>query len=60
MIISVLLMKNFASDFPGDLRLEALRYAVLLLPDENREALQTLLFFLKDISERSTANNVCS
>lgn len=53
-------MKNFASDFPGDLRLEALRYAVLLLPDENREALQTLLFFLKDISERSTANNVCS
>uniref|UniRef100_A0A1I7XBI8 Rho-GAP domain-containing protein n=1 Tax=Heterorhabditis bacteriophora TaxID=37862 RepID=A0A1I7XBI8_HETBA len=39
-------------------RLTALQYAILLLPDEHREALQTLLFFLNDIAKHSELNNV--
>ncbi|XP_058653361.1 rho GTPase-activating protein 7 isoform X3 [Onychostoma macrolepis] len=35
---------------PKEQRLQAVRAAVLLLPDENREALQTLLCFLSDVT----------
>ncbi|KAK6475635.1 rho GTPase-activating protein 7-like isoform X1 [Huso huso] len=35
--------------FPKDQQLSAVQAAVLLLPDENREALQTLLCFLRDV-----------
>lgn len=42
------------------MRLEALQHAVLLLPDEHREALQTLLYFLHDIANHSDTNNVCT
>ncbi|XP_044078746.1 rho GTPase-activating protein 7 isoform X2 [Siniperca chuatsi] len=35
--------------FPKDQQLVASQAAILLLPDENREALQTLLFFLRDV-----------
>ncbi|XP_061596578.1 rho GTPase-activating protein 7 isoform X2 [Cololabis saira] len=35
--------------FPKDQQLVAAQAAVLLLPDENREALRTLLFFLRDV-----------
>ncbi|XP_051869965.1 rho GTPase-activating protein 7 isoform X2 [Pristis pectinata] len=34
---------------PTDQQLPAVQSAILLLPDENREALQTLLFFLCDV-----------
>ncbi|XP_067852204.1 rho GTPase-activating protein 7 isoform X2 [Heptranchias perlo] len=34
---------------PTDQQLPAVQAAILLLPDENREALQTLLFFLCDV-----------
>ncbi|KAI1903561.1 hypothetical protein AGOR_G00028450 [Albula goreensis] len=35
--------------FPKDQQFAAVQAAILLLPDENREALQTLLFFLRDV-----------
>lgn len=38
--------------------MEALQHAVLLLPDEHREALQTLLYFLHDIAKHSATNSV--
>ena len=31
---------------------------VLLMPDENREALQTLLLFLHDVAQKSSVNQV--
>lgn len=55
------LSEVFASIFlhvPENERINALRYALLLLPDENREALQTLLFFLGDIAKFSEGNSV--
>ncbi|MFH4974554.1 hypothetical protein AB6A40_001263 [Gnathostoma spinigerum] len=55
--------ETFANIFlyvPRELRMEALQYAVLLLPDENREALQTLLFFLKDVSKHAATNSMTS
>ncbi|PIO53193.1 hypothetical protein TELCIR_25482, partial [Teladorsagia circumcincta] len=36
----------------------ALQYAILLLPDENREALQTLLLFLSDVSKHADSNSM--
>ncbi|XP_019713662.1 rho GTPase-activating protein 7 [Hippocampus comes] len=38
-----------SADFPKDQQLLAAQAAILLLPDENREALRTLLFFLRDV-----------
>ncbi|CAJ1063315.1 rho GTPase-activating protein 7 isoform X2 [Xyrichtys novacula] len=35
--------------FPKDQQLVAAQAAILLLPDQNREALRTLLFFLRDV-----------
>ncbi|KAM5146014.1 stAR-related lipid transfer protein 8 [Mantella aurantiaca] len=35
---------------PKEQRLRAVQAAILLMPDENREVLQTLLYFLSDIS----------
>uniref|UniRef100_A0A672QD03 StAR-related lipid transfer protein 13-like n=1 Tax=Sinocyclocheilus grahami TaxID=75366 RepID=A0A672QD03_SINGR len=35
---------------PAEQRLRAVQAAVILLPDENREVLQTLLYFLSDIA----------
>ncbi|XP_065567660.1 rho GTPase-activating protein 7-like isoform X3 [Artemia franciscana] len=43
---------------PHYLRLEATRYALLLLPDEHREALNLLLSFLIDISSMSSTNQM--
>lgn len=43
-------------------RLQAMQAAVILLPDENREVLQTLLYFLSDIASaqenQMTAENL--
>ena len=39
-------------------RTNLLRMAVLQLPDENREALQTLLFFLADVAKFHKINSV--
>ena len=46
------------SDLPSQYRLRALQALVLLLPDENREVLQTLLYFLSDIASRSAENQM--
>ncbi|XP_055716216.1 rho GTPase-activating protein 7 isoform X3 [Phlebotomus papatasi] len=48
---------------PPEVRLDAVQSAVLLLPDENREVLYTLIVFLNQVSECSmfnqmTANNL--
>ncbi|XP_066570826.1 stAR-related lipid transfer protein 8 isoform X3 [Amia ocellicauda] len=47
---------------PKDQRLQAAQAAVILLPDENREVLQTLLYFLSDIASaqdnQMTAGNL--
>ena len=45
-------------DVPPQYRLRALQSAVLLLPDENREVLQTLLLFLSDISDCKDMNQM--
>ncbi|XP_052401214.1 rho GTPase-activating protein 7 isoform X1 [Carassius gibelio] len=43
---------------PKEQRLQAVRAAVLLLPDENREALQTLLCFLSDVTASVSENQM--
>lgn len=45
-------------DMPKELRLQAVRAAVLLLPDENREALQTLLCLLSDVTASVAENQM--
>ncbi len=45
-------------DVPSQLRLQALQGVMLLMPDENREALQTLLVFLKQVADNSHVNQV--
>ena len=43
---------------PAAARLDALRCAVLLLPDEHREALQTFLAFLTDVAALASVNQM--
>ncbi|KAK6740351.1 hypothetical protein RB195_008673 [Necator americanus] len=60
-LMTARLSETFANIFihvPENERLLALQYAILLLPDENREALQTLMFFLSDVSKHSDANSM--
>lgn len=45
-------------DIPKELRLQAVRAAVLLLPDENREALRTLLCLLSDVTASVAENQM--
>ncbi|XP_023239294.1 rho GTPase-activating protein 7-like isoform X1 [Centruroides sculpturatus] len=43
---------------PEELRKEATQAAILLMPDENREVLQSLLSFLQDVSFHSEENQM--
>lgn len=43
---------------PKDQRLQAIKAAIMLLPDENREVLQTLLYFLSDVSAAVDENQM--
>ncbi|OQR74649.1 hypothetical protein BIW11_00928 [Tropilaelaps mercedesae] len=43
---------------PEEHRLEALQCAVLILPDENREVLETLLCFLDEVTQASQQNGM--
>ncbi|XP_038625170.1 rho GTPase-activating protein 7 isoform X1 [Tachyglossus aculeatus] len=43
---------------PKDQRLPAIQAAIMLLPDENREALQTLLYFLSDVTAAVKENQM--
>merc|ERR1719376_1600263 len=45
---------------PENLRLQTLQAALMLLPDENREALMTLLCFLSQVSSRHDDNQMTS
>ncbi|CAL2037025.1 unnamed protein product [Caenorhabditis brenneri] len=49
---------NICSVVPDVERITALQYAIALLPDENREALKSLLLFLKEVSRNSQVNNM--
>lgn len=46
------------ADMPKELRLQATRAAVLLLPDESREALRTLLCLLSDVTASVAENQM--
>lgn len=46
------------TDVPPQLRLQALQSVMLLIPDENREALLSLLTFLKEVSDHADTNQV--
>ncbi|CAH1777028.1 unnamed protein product [Owenia fusiformis] len=55
------LSETFISIFqlcPRELRLEALQAAYMLMPDENREVLQSLLLFLRDMADHSDKNQM--
>ncbi|XP_055384687.1 rho GTPase-activating protein 7 isoform X2 [Condylostylus longicornis] len=43
---------------PPDIRIEAIQAAVLLLPDENRDVLHSLLAFLNDVAKKSQTNQM--
>lgn len=43
---------------PPESRMEAMQAAILLMPDPNREALQTLLLFLNEVAANSETNQV--
>ncbi|KAK2509526.1 hypothetical protein MC885_021114, partial [Smutsia gigantea] len=43
---------------PKDQRLQAIKAAIMLLPDENREVLQTLLYFLSDVTAAVQENQM--
>lgn len=47
-----------SSDVPKEQRLQAVRAAILLMPDENREVLQTLLYFLRDVTSLVEENQM--
>lgn len=48
----------FSLDVPKEQRLQAVRAAILLMPDENREVLQTLLYFLRDVTSLVEENQM--
>ncbi|KAF8784362.1 rho GTPase-activating protein 7-like isoform X2 [Argiope bruennichi] len=55
------LSETFISIFqyvPEELRLEAIRAALMLMPDENREVLQSLLEFLHEVCQHSGINQM--
>ncbi|XP_031728474.1 stAR-related lipid transfer protein 13 isoform X2 [Anarrhichthys ocellatus] len=43
---------------PKEQRLQAVRAAILLMPDENREVLQALLYFLRDVTSLVEENQM--
>lgn len=47
-------------DIPVDLKHDLIRMTLLLLPDENRLVLQSLLLFLNDVAQHSQLNQVPS
>ncbi|KAG1671525.1 Myotubularin-related protein 13 [Nymphon striatum] len=55
------LSETFISIFqyiPTEIRFEATQAAIFLMPDENREVLQTLLNFLYDVSQKASENQM--
>lgn len=58
LIDQLCILSVVTAGMPKDLRLSAIQAAVMLMPDENREVLQSLLLFLSDIAEHSNENQV--
>ncbi|XP_071847958.1 rho GTPase-activating protein 7-like isoform X4 [Apostichopus japonicus] len=48
----------FTSQMPKELRIPCIQAAIMLMPDENREVLQSLLLFLTDIAANSQENQM--
>ncbi|XP_030836720.1 rho GTPase-activating protein 7 isoform X2 [Strongylocentrotus purpuratus] len=48
----------FTSSVPKELRVPVMQAAILLMPDENREVLQSLLLFLSDIASQADVNQM--
>ena len=48
----------FSTGIPEEVRLQALQAIMLLLPDENREALQCFLYFLKYVASQKHSHQV--
>ena len=46
------------ADVPKDQRLQAVQAAIMLMSDENREVLQTLLCFLSDVTSSVEENHM--
>lgn len=53
-----MLSVSFPLGIPSNSRMEAMQAAILLMPDPNREALQTLLLFLNEVAANSERNQV--
>ena len=53
-----MLLASFPAGIPSNSRMEAMQAAILLMPDPNREALQTLLLFLNEVAANSERNQV--
>jgi len=45
-------------DVPKELRLQAMQLAITLMPDENRDVLQTLLLFLNEVASHAYVNQM--
>ena len=45
-------------DLPEEEQLEAVQWTLVIMPDENREALMTLLTFLAAVADNSKLNQV--
>ncbi|GFN74682.1 rho GTPase-activating protein 7 [Plakobranchus ocellatus] len=50
--------RSIYTHVPSSQRLEAIQAAILLLPDENREVLQSILLFLSDISSHQAEHQM--
>ena len=50
---------SLSLDIPKELRLQVMQLAILLMPDENRDVLQTLLLFLNEVASHSYINQMC-
>lgn len=51
-------LSHFTAQMPKELRIPCIQAAIMLMPDENREVLQSLLLFLTDIAANSQENQV--
>lgn len=45
-------------DVPKELRLQAMQLAIVLMPDENRDVLQTVLLFLNEVASHAYVNQM--
>lgn len=56
--LPLMVSSYFSLDVPKEQRLQAVRAAIMLMADENREVLQTLLCFLSDVTSSVEENQM--